>query len=100
MGDVIRGHFNAAVGDAFDEVCPSILNFSILYATSPTHFRCKRCMKINRKLTITRSKGIVKNSSVENEGLNEIGSRYFGTGTKVREGALLEDGGKPKNEVI
>ncbi|KFX87931.1 hypothetical protein V490_07946 [Pseudogymnoascus sp. VKM F-3557] len=46
------------------------------------------------------TKGVQKNARVENEGLNEIASGHFGTGTKVREGALPGDGGKRKNEVI
>ncbi|OBT81902.1 hypothetical protein VE02_09284 [Pseudogymnoascus sp. 03VT05] len=46
------------------------------------------------------SKGVQKNSRVENEGLNEIASGHFGTGTKVREGAAPGDGGKRSNEVV
>ncbi|KFZ12358.1 hypothetical protein V501_04267, partial [Pseudogymnoascus sp. VKM F-4519 (FW-2642)] len=46
-GEAVRGHFNAAVDDAFGE-----------------------------------SKGVQKNARVENEGLNEIASGHFGTGTK------------------
>lgn len=44
-------------------------------------------------------RGVERNSRVENEGLNEIASGHFGTGTKVREGALPGDGGKRKNEL-
>ncbi|OBT65371.1 hypothetical protein VE03_06056 [Pseudogymnoascus sp. 23342-1-I1] len=46
------------------------------------------------------SKGVQKNARVENEGLNEIASGHFGTGTKVREGALPGDGGKRSNEAV
>ncbi|KFY06253.1 hypothetical protein V491_08756 [Pseudogymnoascus sp. VKM F-3775] len=78
-GEAIRGHFNSAVDDAFGDVCAPPQAFPF-WTPSP--------------------KGVQKNARVENEGLNEIASGHFGTGTKVREGAVPGDGGKRSNEMM